>query len=92
MLEIQETYINETKDHIFGESPWIDTSINNRGELFRALQREYGRCISRVYVDIPEYGQPDQIGWVFEKRMQYEDSQDFYIRHVWVSVRERIEQ
>lgn len=87
-LWIQETFINETKGYQFGHGPWIDSECETTGELFRQLSREYGRCISKVYV-----GEGKPVGWVFEKRMEYDDAyriedkrERVYLRHVWVSV------
>jgi len=93
MLQIQETYINQTRGHRFGESGWYKPFTDDKGKLFRSLQREYGKCTSRVYQDTPD-GKPDAIGWVFEKRMRYEDARgkhperDFYTREVWVTIRQ----
>lgn len=80
-LWIQETFLNETRNVIFGEGPWIETGWERTGDLFRALSSEYGRCVSKMYV-----GDGLQVGWVFEKRMQYEDDTEWYLRHVWVQV------
>lgn len=92
MLQINESYVNQTKGHRFGESGWYEPLTDDRAKLFRSLQREFGRCASRVYQDTPD-GKPDAIGWVFEKRMRYDDARgnnadrDFYIREVWVTLR-----
>jgi hypothetical protein len=80
-LWIQETFVNETRNVIFSEGPWIETAYHTTGDLFRALGREYGRCVSKMYV-----GDGNQIGWVFEKRDTYEDGIETYLRHVWVQV------
>ena len=111
-IEIRETYVNTTRDNMIGESGWYEPYTEDRGELFRSLQREYGGCTSRMYTDrkIPDpsavYFSPMftrlpkparfetvAIGWVFSRREQYEDARgnrpsDFYIREVWVEVRE----
>lgn len=96
-LETRETYVNETKGCQFGESDWQEAYTDDRGRLFRSLQKEYGRCTSRMYRDV-EGAPPVTIGWVFSKRMEYEDARPswsddrrFYIREVWVEVRERPE-
>lgn len=62
-----------------------DTSI---GELFRAMRREHGRCVSKVFLDRPD-GSAQHIGWVFNKRERYEDTGEPYLRETWVSVLER---
>ncbi len=87
-LWIQEEFVNETKGHRFSSGPWVDSNCDTLGELFRSLSREYGRCVSRMYV-----GDGKPVGWVFEKRCEYDDAHRIqdklarsYIRHVWVCV------
>ena len=53
----------------------------SEGELFRLCQKEYGRCISRVYCDenvpSPIGGRVvivDPHGWVFQRRERYEEA------------------
>ena len=84
-LWVQESYINQTEGYRFGDSDWYETFATDRGQLFRFMQKEYGRCVSRMYVDALE-GPPLQVGWVFEKVMEYEDSPQKYVREVWVQV------
>lgn len=91
-LEILEEYINETRGHIFGESGWYEPYTDNVGKLFRSLQREFGRCMGHVYVDTET--ETSIVGWVFRKRMEYEDAHRIrrkedrtYIREVWVTLR-----
>lgn len=115
MIEVRETYVNETKGYQYGSTDWGEAWTDNRGRLFRELQREYGGCVSRMYRDVavhvfqvpncPMVARPDvvrweveAIGWVFAKRLQYEDARpdyngryresDYYRREVWVEVRE----
>jgi hypothetical protein len=87
-LWVQETYVDETKGYRFGESEVYETWTNDTGVLFREMQREYGRCVSRVYHDT-DHG-VEAIGWVFEKTMPYEDARDpkrdTYVRSVWVTL------
>lgn len=92
MLMVQETYVDKTKGYRFSESEWYEAYTDSRRKLFRNCQQEYGKCVSKVYVDTQEGTK--QVGWVFEKKMVYEDCRnrptedDKYIREVWVSVRE----
>ena len=80
-LLIQETHVDRDADAIVGEcdpyAPWTD----NIGRLFKSLQREYGRCVSKAYID------PDarHIGWVFIKRQRYERSSKTYIAETWIT-------
>lgn len=87
---IRETFTNETKGYNYGSSDPYEPYTNNRGELFRAMQREYGRCTSRIYID--RLGSPPiAIGWYFQKRVRYEDAHsnkpdNYFIRGVWVEI------
>jgi hypothetical protein len=90
-MKIKETYVNRTEGHIFGDSGWYEPWTDDRGELFRSLQKEFGRCESRIYIDTPTGTRPS--GWVFVKRDAYEGNprkgHPSYIREVWVEVTER---
>lgn len=85
MLHIQETYVNGSEKTIYGESPVVETFTADTAELFRSLQREHGRCVSKMYMDTKD-GETRQTGWVFQKRDNYQDSDQEYIRETWVSV------
>jgi hypothetical protein len=80
---VQETFINETEGYQFGESepyePWTD----DIGTLFREFQKEYGGCAGKVHIE-KSNGEIKDIGWVFSKKQQYTDSDDWYTREVWV--------
>lgn len=84
-LWVRETFVNETRGYRFGETPAYETYTDDLGRLFRDMQREYGRCVSSMYVDKRD-GRTVQTGWVFSKRMQYEDCDETYTREVWVEV------
>lgn len=83
-MRIRETWVNETKGNIIGDSDWYEPFTEDRKRLFQAMQREYGRCISRMYRDTSHGAQP--IGWVFQQRIAYEDSAERYVRETWVEV------
>lgn len=90
-LEIKEKFVNRDKGYVFSESDWHALDTQDKGQLYRSLRDEYGRCISKVYVDqLQVNGQMAAIpiGWVFVKRIQYEDCDETYLREVWVTVRE----
>lgn len=84
MLYAQESYVNATEGRLYGEGPVTETFTADRGELYRACQKEYGRCTGKVYIDSDEG--PRAIGWVFQGRARYEDSDETYLREVWVTV------
>lgn len=81
---VAESYVNDTKGHIFGETPIYDTYTDDLGRLFRDFRSEYGACIGHVYMDTKSRGTV-ACGWVFAKTMQYEDCEDTYRRVVWVT-------
>ena len=89
-LMVHETYVNDTEGHMIGESDWYEAWTGNRGELSRALRKEYGGCISRMYRDVrvlvpePQPGCEQAprgwrygvatVGWVFSRRERFEDA------------------
>jgi hypothetical protein len=85
-MKIRETYVNVTKGYRYGETEWYEPYTENIGRLFKSLQKEYGRCISKIYID----GYGGQVvgscGWVFQKKIQYEDCKEFYVQETWVEV------
>jgi hypothetical protein len=55
------------------------------GRLYRAMRKEFGRCVSKVYMSTSaEEAIP--IGWVFQKHTEYTDTNRKYLREVWVTV------
>ena len=71
-----------------GDSGFFTPFTENRGELFLAMQRENGRCIGYMYTE-RKNGNDQKIGWVFEKRRRYEDSNETYLSQTWVELHER---
>lgn len=88
---ISEVFIDKSQGCRVGETePYEPRFFNNIGLLFRSLQREYGRCVSKVRVDKPNGG-AKVVGWVFERYMGYQDVRPtdlvkFYIQEVWVTL------
>jgi len=92
MIWVQESYINQTAGYRFGDTEVYESGFDQAGPLFKAMQCEYGRCVSKVYIDGKD-GKPRQIGWVFQKTVEYEDARaDWpkdrreYVREVWVTL------
>ncbi len=81
---ISETWINRTEGHGIGESGVYETYTDSLGKLYRSLRKEYGRCISKVYID--RDGKAQAIGWVFLKADRYEDTRERFLRETWVNV------
>lgn len=92
MLQIREDYVVKHEDgrlYRAGDTPWYEPFTDNLGQLFKFLQREYGRCVSRVYQDTPD-GTLDPIGWVFQKKREYEKGGRFYVQQTWVTHRQSV--
>ena len=101
-MMIRETWVNATEGYRGGDSEFYEPYTDDTGELFRSLQREFGRCTGRMYVDVNERGSFDveprtefqntefrtkAIGWVFEKRERYTDCDETYLQETWVEAR-----
>ncbi len=90
-MTIQETWVNRTENYSSGESDFYETFTDDTGILFKSLQQEHGRCISKMYRDIMctnEGPAPARhIGWVFEKLKKYDDSPERFLCHTWVEIR-----
>lgn len=94
-LVISESFINATTETRYGNADWYEPFTDNIGRLYKDLQREYGRYTGHVYVDTSTRDSVP-VGWVFVKRVEYEDAGRYgsrgdktYLREVWVSVGER---
>lgn len=82
---INETYVNVTDGWKYGESGLYEPFTDKPGQLYKALQREYGRCISKVYIDLPD-NKVQAIGWVFVKHVKYDDCNKTYLQETWVEL------
>lgn len=88
---IEETWVNKTENCQSGEADLYEPFTENTGELFRAFQKEYGRCVSKIYIDNPS-GDPFNpiiVGWVFEKRQRYDDSKNTFLLETWITLHEK---
>jgi hypothetical protein len=98
MLVLSESYVNANRETRYGDSGWQEPWTDDIGRLYRALVREFGRCSGHVYVDTTD-GETIPVGWVFVKRVEYDDAGRYgfrgdrtYLREVWVSVGEQDEE
>jgi len=87
-IYVKQEYLNKTEGYSFGDSGVYESRFEKVEEVFKFCQKEYGRCLSRVYVD-GENGVPFAIGWVFERVDKYEDTGENYIKETWVSLHEK---
>ncbi len=89
-LFIQETILDATERIILSESEVFKSCFCEKGKLFRGMQKEHGRCVGKVYVDktVDESGDlvSRQIGWVFQKLENYQDSKEKFLRETWVTI------
>ena len=69
-----------------GESDLYEPFTDDTGKLFRSLQREYGKCVSKMYIDTATGSK--SIGWVFEKKVKYQDCNKYYLQETWVELHE----
>ena len=87
---ISVEHVNRDENCVFGDVganyPY-ETHYATTGEAFRGLQAEYGRCVSKVYVDTPEGVKA--IGWVFQKRTRYDDANETFLCETWVTLHEK---
>ena len=92
-IVMREQWVNQTEGHMLGDSDWYEAYTDDEGELFRSLQKEYGRCISKVYVDqVNEPLNPKKVGWVFLKKVEYSDVRgQYFLRETWVDMKHRYE-
>ena len=82
---IRISLTNETEGYVFSEvRESLDDYYETPGDVYRALQREYGVCRSKVYVDTSDG--PKHVGWYFESRQQYEDTGEHYLRGAWCTL------
>jgi hypothetical protein len=68
-----------------GSSGFYEPYTDDIGRLFKEFQREYGKCVSSLYVETRTAGDI-RCGWVFEKRRKYEDCNQTYIAQTWVAL------
>ena len=59
-------------------------------DIYKAALKEYGRCISKIYVDGKDNA-VKHVGWVFQKRCKYEDCNETYLQETWVCPLKRYE-
>jgi hypothetical protein len=80
-------FVDATRDMRYDHSGLEPTDFEEEeaGKLYHALRREYGRCVSKVYMTTrTEEAVP--IGWVFQKKEEYTDTNRKYLRETWVTV------
>ena len=87
MIQTKETYINRTRGCTIGEEEWRDCFFQNGKNLFKSLQKQYGRCESKIYIDVPMGDgtfRTVSCGWVFSKYKKEES----FILETWIELKE----
>ena len=85
-IYLKEQTVNATEHYRFGDDGWFESRFTERGEAYRGMQSEHGRCTGKMYMDGPD-GQPHHVGWVFVKRRKYDDCAQTFLAETWVTVR-----
>jgi hypothetical protein len=92
MLLMREVHEDADRDMRYHETPYYRPFTDDKGRLFRSLQREFGRCTGKVYAETKDGDRP--VGWTFQKKEQYTDTgrygrkPKYYTRLVWVMLAE----
>lgn len=77
------TQVNVDKGYIYNEFTNPLDEKYTKKQLFTLLMKEYGKPVSKVYIgDNP----PIPIGWVFHKRIPYDDCNKYFLAETWVSI------
>jgi hypothetical protein len=84
MILIQESWTDETNGGGLGDSGVFLSRFETVSEVYKHYSREAGRCISKVYVDTPRG--PQAIGWVFQQRKKYDDSDETFLLDTWITI------
>ena len=84
--EVVNHNTDDEKHYRCGDSGLYEPYTDNIKQLFYSYMREYGRCVSKVYIDTDQGVKA--VGWVFQKRMKYTDCNDTYLQETWVTLHE----
>ncbi len=91
----QETHVNQTDGYKLHETIVYETCTSRKGDLFRSFMKSHGKCSGKMYLDVrtkeigtdePEKTNSVEIGWIFVKRVKYEDSPETYLHETWISL------
>lgn len=88
-IYMQEQTVNKTEGYKIGDSGVFESRFETKSEIYEYCLREYGRCIGKCYVDTSDK-KAKTIGWVFLKRVKYEDCNETYLQETWISLHEKL--
>ena len=86
-LQVCEEYQEKKKDDTLwglGESPIYEPYTYDITELYHEFAHVYGLCQGKVYIDL-ENGGTAPIGYIYEKKQKYTDSNESYTQVTWIS-------
>jgi hypothetical protein len=90
---VMEEAVDATRGYRLGSSEPYESWFTCGKRLFAACQKDYGRCTSRMYVDLAN-GTAKHVGWVFQKLKEYEDADRaglkgkdrYFLQEMWISL------
>jgi hypothetical protein len=85
-IYLQETYINATKGYRIDETQVFESRFDSKAETFVAYRKQYGKPVSKVYIDTTDKNKLKSIGWVFQKKEKYTDCNDTYLQETWITL------
>jgi len=95
-LLVKVTLVNATKKAQFGFWPPDNPEFGPYEDLkalYKDMKGEWGGKVSKMFRDVKKGDKWEvvQVGWVFTKKMRYEDARgngpdDYYSREAWVEV------
>ena len=85
-MKVQVTMLNKTQGYMIFDDvqEWDNGLCETPSEVYHAALKEYGRCMSKMYIDNKD-GKARHVGWVFEKKCRYEDTNEPYIQETWIT-------
>jgi hypothetical protein len=85
VIYVEQDTVNATEGYTCGKTDPEETEFETKGEVFKWCLKRFGKCVSRVYID-RESGRPRKIGWVFQKRVKYDDCNQMFLQETWITL------
>ena len=82
-MKTEITAINKTQNHVIFEEIQNWDICNTTSEVYHVALKEYGRCVSKIYIDNKD-GSTRHVGWVFKKKCRYGDANESYINESYI--------
>ena len=81
---IEIVYSDSDAESLIGSEEPFEPCTDNLKDLFKSLQKEHGRCTSKMYIDLPN-GKVKHIGYCFKKKIKYDDFKEYFNRIAWIT-------